>query len=257
MSDEFETVARMIESAGSVVALTGAGISVESGIPDFRSPGGLWTRFDPSIYATFESFVNDPSKFWGMAEELNPLLEGAEPNPGHLALVELEGLGKCDAVITQNIDNLHQRAGNSDVLELHGTFHSGTCLKCGMEHAYKEMEQAAAGRVVPVCKSCGGSIKPDVVLFGEPLNAKVLQRGVELATNCDLMIVVGCGLEVFPAASLPDYARRGNARLVFFNIVATVFDDNADVIIMGNAGETLPRVVEAYCGLLEGSARTN
>lgn len=251
MSDEFENVAQMIESAGSVVVLTGAGISVESGIPDFRSPGGLWTRFDPSIYATFESFVNDPSKFWEMAEELNPLLEGAEPNPGHLALAELERLGKCDAVITQNIDNLHQRAGSSDVLELHGTFQSGTCLKCGMKHTYEEIEQATAGRVVPVCKSCGGSIKPDVVLYGEPLNARVLQRAVELATGCDLMIVVGCGLEVFPAASLPDYARRGNARLVFFNIATTAFDDNADVIIMGKAGEALPRVVEAYRSLSE------
>ncbi|MBU4175222.1 MAG: NAD-dependent deacylase [Actinobacteria bacterium] len=256
MSDEFENVARMIESAGSVVALTGAGISVESGIPDFRSPGGLWTRFDPSIYATFESFVNDPSKFWEMAEELNPLLEGAEPNPGHLALVELERLGKCDTVITQNIDNLHQRAGSSDVLELHGTFRCGTCLKCGMKHTYEEIEQAAAGRVVPVCMSCGGSIKPDVVLFGEPLNARVLQRAVELATGCDLMIVVGSGLEVFPAASLPDYARRGNARLVFFNIATTAFDSVADVIIVGKAGETLPRVVEVYRGLSEGCTGT-
>ncbi|MBU4193688.1 MAG: NAD-dependent deacylase [Actinobacteria bacterium] len=257
MSDEFEHVARLIESAGSVVALAGAGISVESGIPDFRSPGGLWTRFDPSIYATFESFMNNPTKFWEMAEELNPLLEGAEPNPAHMALVELERLGKCDVVITQNIDNLHQRAGSSDVLELHGTFHTGTCLKCGTRLTYEEIKQAAAGRVVPVCKSCGGSIKPDVVLFGEPLNAAVLQRAVELATECDLMIVVGSGLEVFPAASLPNYAKRGNAKLVFINIAATVSDDIADVIIVEKAGEALPRIVEAYRNLSGAGAEAN
>ena len=246
MGDQFENVARLIQSANSVVALTGAGISVESGIPDFRSPGGLWTRFDPAIYATFESFVNDPTKFWEMAAELNPLLEGADPNPAHLALGELERLGKCNTVITQNIDNLHQGAGSTGVLELHGTFHTGTCLQCSAKHTYQEIKQAAAGGTVPVCKSCGGTIKPDVVLFGEPLNAPVLQRAVELATNCDLMLVIGCGLEVFPAASLPNYARRNDAKLVYVNIAATAFDDLADVIIIGKAGEILPGVLEAY-----------
>jgi NAD-dependent deacetylase len=249
VSDEIDRVARMIEAAQKVVALTGAGVSVESGIPDFRSPGGLWTRYDPSVYATFESFVNDPSRFWEMAEELNPLLENAEPNPAHCALAELEQLGKCDAVITQNIDHLHQRAGNADVLELHGTYRTGTCLSCFKKHEFEEIKELAADGRIPHCKSCGGVIKPDVVLFGEPLNAPVLHRAVELATACDVMLVVGAGLEVFPAASLPTYAHRSKAELVFVNIAETAFDDIADVRLTGKAGEVLPRLVEAYRAL--------
>jgi len=246
VSDQIEKVARLIQEAAIVIALTGAGISTESGIPDFRSPGGLWTRYDPMTYATYESFVNDPTKFWEMAAELNPLLETAEPNPAHLALGELERLGKCEAVITQNIDNLHQRAGSSDVLELHGTFRTGTCLKCGTTHDYHEIKESANSGQVPRCKECDGPIKPDVVLFGEPLNAPVLHRAVELASDCDLMLVIGCGLEVFPAASLPTYAHRNHGKLVFINVASTAYDDLADMIILEQAGVALPRVVEAY-----------
>jgi len=244
--DDFIKVARMIRAADGVIALTGAGISVESGIPDFRSPGGLWTRYDPSVYATFESFLNDPTYFWSMAAELHPLLENAKPNPAHLALGDLESLGKCDAVITQNIDDLHQQAGSSEVLELHGTYRTGACINCSTAHSYEELREFTCDGQVPCCRGCGGTIKPDVVLFGEPLNAPVLHRAVELANTCDLMLVVGCGLEVFPAASLPTYARRNKATLVFVNITSTAFDDLSDIILLGKAGEVLPRIVEAY-----------
>lgn len=247
MGDEdYTKVARMIRAADRVIALTGAGISVESGIPDFRSPGGLWTRYDPSIYASFESFLNDPTYFWSMAAELHPLLEKAEPNPAHLALGDLESLGKCEAVITQNIDDLHQQAGSSEVLELHGTYRTGACINCGTSHSYEELEEFTGEGRVPCCRVCGGTIKPDIVLFGEPLNAPVLHRAAELANTCDLMLVVGCGLEVFPAASLPTYARRNNAVLVFVNITTTPFDDISDIILLGKAGEVLPRIVETY-----------
>jgi len=246
LEEDLEPIARLIERADRVVALTGAGISVESGIPDFRSPGGLWTRYDPSVYATFESFVSDPTRFWTMAKELNPLLEQAEPNEAHLALAGLERMGRCEAVITQNIDHLHQRAGSTDVLELHGTYRTGTCLDCGRTHAFEEIKEAAAGGTVPVCVECSGTIKPDVVLFGEPLNAPVLHRAVDLATSCDLMLVIGCGLEVFPAASLPTYAHRNKASLVFVNITETVYDDIADVLLIGEAGRIMPRLVESY-----------
>lgn len=246
MNDDFQKVAWIIREAHRVIALTGAGISVESGIPDFRSPGGLWTRYDPSVYATFESFVNDPTKFWSMAAELNPLLEGAEPNPAHEALAELERLGKCEVVVTQNIDHLHQRAGSTDVLELHGTYRTGTCLWCARRHSYEEIKESAAGAGAPKCCGCGGTVKPDVVLFGEPLNALVLQRAVELATNCDLMLIIGSGLEVFPAASLPTYASRNGARLVLVNLAPTAFDELAEVVLAGKAGEILPGVVEAF-----------
>ncbi|MHB8896547.1 MAG: SIR2 family NAD-dependent protein deacylase [Candidatus Geothermincolia bacterium] len=249
MEDEITKVAKLIDGAGKIIALTGAGISTESGIPDFRSPGGLWTRYDPMIYATYESFVHDPTKFWEMAAELNPVLESAEPNPAHLALGELEALGKCDAVVTQNIDHLHQRAGSTDVLELHGTYRTGTCINCGTRHNYDEIKESALSGKVPACKVCGNTVKPDVVLFGEPLNAPVLHRAVELASCCDLMLVIGCGLEVFPAASLPTYAHRNNAKLVFVNVASTAYDDLADVIILAQAGIAVPKLVEAFKAL--------
>ena len=251
LEKQLEAVARMLYAADKVVALTGAGTSVESGIPDFRSPGGLWTRYNPAVYATFDSFVEDPSRFWTMAAELNPLLESADPNPSHTALVELARLGRCDAVITQNIDHLHQRAGSTHVLELHGTYRTGVCLACGRSHSYEEIKESAAPGRIPKCEDCGGAVKPDVVLFGEPLNAPVLHRAVELAKSCDLMLVIGCGLEVFPAASLPTYAHRGGARLVFVNVTQTAYDGIADLILKGMAGEVMPLVVEYYIRLLE------
>jgi NAD-dependent protein deacetylase/lipoamidase len=244
--DDFIKAARIILDADRVIALTGAGISVESGIPDFRSPGGLWSRYDPSIYATIESFVNDPSYFWSMAAELHPLLEKAEPNPAHLALSELESLGKCEAVITQNIDDLHQQAGSGEVLELHGTYRTGACIKCGTPHSYEELEGFTRECEVPCCRDCGGTIKPDVVLFGEPLNASVLHRARDLAGSCDLMLVVGCSLEVLPGGALPTYAQHNNAVLMSVNICATSFDSLFDIILLGQAGEVMPRIVRAY-----------
>lgn len=246
MKDDYQKAARIIEAADRVIALTGAGISVESGIPDFRSPGGLWTRYDPAVYATYESFINDPSKFWKMAAELHPLLENAEPNPAHEALSELERLGKCEAVITQNIDHLHQRAGSTDVLELHGTYRTATCLECQTTHSYEDIKQSAQSMTIPVCRECGGTVKPDVVFFGEPLDASVLQRAIELSTSCDLVLVVGCGLEVFPAASLPGYAKKSNGGLIFVNITPTAYDGIADLLLIGKAGEIMPRLTEAY-----------
>ena len=236
----------MIQDAVRVVALTGAGISVESGIPDFRSPGGLWTKYDPLLYGTYESFVNHPERFWEMAKELNPLLEGAEPNPAHYALAELERLGKCRAVITQNIDHLHQRAGSSDVLELHGTHRSGHCTACRRMFSLQEMKELSrGGDEVACCPDDGTSIKPDIIFFGEPLDSRVLSRAAELASTSDLMLVVGGSLEVYPAAALPDYTRRSKGRLIFFNTVATYQDEQSDLTCLGMAGEVLPAVVEA------------
>lgn len=239
--------AQMILEAVQVVALTGAGISVESGIPDFRSPGGLWAKYDPLLYGTYEAFVNHPERFWEMAKELNPLLENAEPNPAHIALAELERLGKCRAVITQNIDHLHQRAGSTDVLELHGTHRSGHCTSCSRVFTLEEMKElSCGGDQVACCPHDQTSIKPDVVFFGEPLDSRVLSRAAELASTSDLMLVVGCSLEVYPAAALPDYTKRRKGRLIFFNTVSTHHDAQADLACLGMAGESLPAVVEAY-----------
>lgn len=239
--------AQMIKEAVRVVALTGAGISVESGIPDFRSPEGLWSRYDPLLYGTYESFISHPERFWEMARELNPTLEGAEPNPAHFALAELERLGKCRAVITQNIDNLHQRAGSSDVLELHGTHRTGHCMKCRRLFTLEEMRELSKDHSeVPYCPEDAGLIKPDVVLFGEPLDSRVLSRAAQLASSSDLMLVVGCSLEVVPAAALPDYTKRSGGKLIFFNKVTTYHDAMADLVCLGPAGETLPAVVKEF-----------
>lgn len=241
-----EKAAEMIKEAGKVVVLTGAGISTESGIPDFRSPGGLWSRYDPSIYATFETYLRDPGKFWEMSNELNPMMEKAEPNAAHLALVELEKLGKCQAVITQNIDNLHQAAGSSDVLELHGTYRTGTCLQCNTQFPYEYFFESIKTAKVPFCDSCGGLIKPDVVLFGQPLPPQVLKRAEEFAVTCDLMLVMGSGLEIYPAASLPYDTSRNGGKLIFFNVRSTTADTLANLIVLGKVGETVPEVVNAY-----------
>ncbi|RJP34820.1 MAG: NAD-dependent deacylase [Actinobacteria bacterium] len=249
MVDEacIKRAAQLILESIQVVVLTGAGISVESGIPDFRSPGGLWTKYDPLLYGTYESFVNHPERFWEMAKELNPTLENAEPNPAHYALAELERLGKCRAVITQNIDHLHQRAGSSDVLELHGTHRTGHCMSCSRAFTLEEMKELSKhGECVACCPEDEATIKPDVVFFGEPLNSKVLSRAAELASTSDLMLVVGCSLEVYPAAALPDYTKRRKGRLVFVNTIATYHDDSADLVCLGKAGEVLPAIVESY-----------
>jgi NAD-dependent protein deacetylase/lipoamidase len=245
--EDIRRTAQAILDSIQVVVLTGAGISVESGIPDFRSPGGLWTRFDPLLYGTYESFINNPERFWEMAKELNPTLENAEPNPAHYALAELERLGKCRAVITQNIDHLHQRAGSTEVLELHGTHRTGHCMKCRRLFTLEEMKELSKDNTqVPYCPDDQGAIKPDVVLFGEPLDARVLSKAAELAATSDLMMVVGCSLEVYPAAALPDYTKRSKGRLAFFNTIPTCHDHRADIICLGMAGEALPAVVEAY-----------
>lgn len=239
--------ARMIMEASRVVALTGAGISVESGIPDFRSPGGLWTRYDPLLYGTYESFVSHPERFYEMAQELNPILENAEPNPAHLALAELERLGKCRAVITQNIDNLHQRAGSTEVVELHGTHRTGHCMRCGRVFSLEEIKElGTAHGGVARCPDDRAVIKPDVIFFGEPLDSRVLSRAAELASTSDLMLVVGCSLEVYPAAALPEYTKRRKGKLIFVNVAYTHQDYLADLLCLGMAGEIMPAIVEEY-----------
>ncbi len=250
--DEIEQAARLLKQAKQVCALTGAGISVESGIPDFRSPNGLWARYDPLIYAALDSFIRTPEHFYEMARELNPTLENAEPNPSHLALVELEKLGKCNAVITQNIDYLHQRAGSSEVLEVHGTYASGHCLKCRRKYTLREIIQLSENNTrVPLCEDCEGVIKPDVIFFGESLDPEILGRASSIAAGCDLMLVIGCSLEVYPAASLPIYTKRNQGKLVFFNTTCTIHDKLADIVCIGRAGDAIPALVEAYKKLLD------
>ena len=250
--DEIEEAARLLKEAKQVCALTGAGISVESGIPDFRSPNGLWARYDPIIYASLESFVRTPERFYEMARELNPTLENARPNPSHLALVELEKLGKCSAVITQNIDYLHQRAGSGEVLEVHGTYSSGHCMKCNPQIRLAGDNSAERGQHQgPPLRRLRGRNQARRRILRRVPRFEILTRASTIASTCDLMLVIGCSLEVYPAASLPIYTKRNQGKLVFFNTTCTIHDKLADIVCIGKAGDAIPALVEAYKRLLD------
>src|SRR4051794_2234950 len=193
-------LAELIRSSQPCVVLTGAGISTESGIPDFRSRTGLWASFDPLEYGSIEAFRRDPLKVWSFYKPRVAMLTEAEPNAAHLALVELERLGFVDAVVTQNIDLLHERAGSREVVEVHGSIRSATCPACGRREPLARGPERLAAADAPACPSCGAILKPDVVFFGELLPAEAIERASELARAAALLLVVGSALEVYPVA---------------------------------------------------------
>ena len=230
-----EEAAREIASAlrrsKFAVAFTGAGISTESGIPDFRSPGtGLWHKYDPEIF-TLRYFLEHPEEFYEVAlERFLPILD-AEPNPSHRLLAELERRGMIKAVITQNIDGLHQKAGSENVVELHGHLRSASCVTCGARVPMPELlRRVEAGSMPPRCHECGGLLKPDVVLFGERLPMEALQKAQALAVECDLMLVVGSSLVVYPAAEIPRIAHAHGAKVAIVNRDPTDLDHMADIL---------------------------
>lgn len=248
LDEKIIAVADMIVESYNVVVFTGAGISTESGIPDFRSPGGIWTRFDPEDF-TIEKFITSPEtrrKQWGILLE-GGLFADAKPNRAHLAVAELERLGKLTCVITQNIDNLHQKAGNSPekVYELHGNMRWLKCMDCDKRYPIAEMvEKYQTLYDIPECERCGGILKPDVIFFGELLPEVTLKSAILHAKKCDLCIVIGSSLVVYPAASIPFYAKGAGARLVIINNASTQLDGDADVIIHNSAGESMERILE-------------
>jgi len=241
---EIEQAAALIVNSNYVVALTGAGISTPSGIPDFRSPGsGLWERFNPMLIASSFSFHLQPQAFYEWARPLARKLLEAKPNPAHRALAELEGMGLLKAVITQNIDNLHQRAGSKRVLELHGNMRQATCLKCRKVVSTQGMiERFLEEGEVPNCQ-CGGLLKPNVVLIGEPLPKWVLLEAWGEAERCDLMLVVGSSLEIAPASEIPFVALRCGAKSIVVNYQPTPLDSQADVVIHEDVAEVLPQII--------------
>ena len=238
-------IAGLIIGAKRVVVFSGAGISTESGIPDFRSPGGIWERFDPEDF-TYHKFVSDAEtrrKQWRLFHGLSLT---AEPNPAHYAIAELFWLGSLDCVITQNVDNLHQRASvpGDRVLELHGNMQWLVCLGCRHRFPLEQiMKRLEKGEEVPDCELCHGILKPDAVLFGEPLPEKVFNEAVKRSSSCDLFIVIGSTLTVYPAAYIPEYAIDARARLVIINLSPTPLDNKASVLIRAKAGEAMPVVV--------------
>jgi len=245
---ETEQLAQLIVQSRKVVVFTGAGISTESGIPDFRSPGGVWSRYDPEDF-TIQKFLSGPAArrtIWKMSIE-GGLLAEAKPNLAHYAIAKLYQLGKLDCVITQNIDNLHQKAGvpGDRVLELHGNMQWAVCLSCHRRFPMPEvLQRIKEGVEVPDCPDCQGILKPDAVFFGEPLLQEILQEAIRRARNCDLFIVIGSTLVVYPAAYIPTYATQAGARLAIVNLTPTPFDHYAEVVIRGKAGEIMSEVIE-------------
>ena len=248
LNNLIDRVADLIINARRVVVFTGAGISTESGIPDFRSPGGIWDRFDPDDF-TYQKFVTDPEsrrKQWQMLRE-GGLTTEAKPNPSHYAIAELDRLGKLDCVITQNVDNLHQKGGVPDnkVFELHGNMQWAICLSCGQRYPFEQIRvRLSNGEEIPDCEVCHGILKPDAVFFGEALPEKVLTEATRRSSNCNLFIVIGSTLVVYPAAYMPTYAVSSGAKLVILNLSSTPMDQEATVVIRAKAGETMPKILQ-------------
>ncbi|MBC7260964.1 MAG: NAD-dependent deacylase [Chloroflexi bacterium] len=241
---EIQQAAEILAASHHAVALTGAGHSTPSGIPDFRSPGsGLWEQVDPMEVASIYGFQRNPQAFFEWIRPLAKQIMEAQPNRAHFALAELEQMGVLQAVITQNIDELHQRAGSKRVLELHGSVRTATCTRCRKQVLTKEMWPAfVASGAVPHCPSCGGLLKPDVVLFGELLPLDVIYEAQQEAEHCDVMLVAGSSLEVYPAAELPSRAVEHGARLIVVNYTPTYMDGHAAVVIHDDVATILPEI---------------
>ncbi len=245
---ELELLADLIVQAKKVIVFTGAGVSTESGIPDFRSPGGIWSKYDPEDF-TIEKFLSNPEArktCWKLFSE-GGLIGGAKSNPAHYATAELYRLGKLDCVITQNVDNLHQKAGvpGDKVFELHGNMQWVVCLSCHKRFPMEEvLQRIKEGTEVPDCPNCHGILKPDAVFFGEQLPQKTLMEATSHSQSCDLFIVIGSALVVYPAAYMPAYAKDAGAKLAIVNLTPTPLDRYATVVIHGKAGEIMSKLME-------------
>ncbi len=252
--------AKLIRDSNYIVAFTGAGISTESGIPDFRGKDGLWKKVDPKT-ATIEYYLEDPSRYWsrylpeneekskgGMGDILS-----RKPNEGHIALAELEKIGKLKALITQNIDNLHQKAqqqlnsGNCEVIELHGNVVGCHCMDCGLKETRESViNRVRNGELPPLCirEDCDGLMKTDTILFGESLPPDAIMKAQAYSQRCDCMIILGSTLTVYPAAGYPHIAESSGAKLIIINLDETGKDYLADIVIHGKIGDILPKIIE-------------
>jgi NAD-dependent deacetylase len=241
-----ELLAELIRESRSTVALTGAGISVPSGIPDFRSPGtGLWENVDPMEVAHIDVFRRDPKRFWSYYRPRFGMLADREPNPAHAALAELESRGLLEAVVTQNIDRLHRKAGSRRVIEVHGTIETSSCLDCGASYTLDLVEGLFDDEGVARCDGCSGPVKPDVVLFGELLPERAMDEALGLAAGAELLLCVGSSLEVHPVAGLPAVARSAGARIAIVTKGPTPYDGEADVRLDGDVVEELRALLAA------------
>jgi NAD-dependent deacetylase len=247
LQEQLQNAARLVRKAQRIVVLTGAGISTESGIPDFRSPGSIWLRNPPVSYPDFLNKPEARRQYWETRRSLSAQVKAARPNAAHRALVELERHNLLLGIITQNFDGLHHDAGHDParVVELHGNSREAVCVLCGTRSPMEELQRRVdAGETDPRCTICNGYMKSATVLFGQHIPADVLVRAKELAETCDLFMVVGSSLQVLPAANLPRLALKNGVPLIIANLAPTPLDDYADVVIREKAGLVLPRLVE-------------
>lgn len=257
MVNKIGAVANMVLESRRMVVFTGAGISTESGIPDFRSPGGIWARFDPDefSYQRFLSSEVSREKYWEFSKSLWPQVAEAKPNRGHYAIAELHHIGKLDCVITQNIDSLHQKSGvpEEKIIELHGTLKWVICLECGRRYPREQIQaRLELGERVPRCDTCGGITKPATVAFSQPMPERETGEAEVRSAACDLFLVAGSSLVVYPAAQMPLIAKDNGAKLIIINLTPTPHDSYADIVIYEKVGEALPQIIERVKAKLKG-----
>ena len=246
LEDKIEKLSQLIIDSNNIVILTGAGMSTESGIPDFRSPDtGLWNKVDPEKYATIHSYVANPGRNLKMMLELGTKIFRAKPNKGHKSLTKLQKMGKLIGVLTKNVDGLHQKARTQNVVELHGTVNEAKCMRCKRVFPITEMiNQVMKGMYSPSCELCGGLLKPNAIFFGEVLSSETLMLAEKMIIDCDLFIVLGSSLLVYPAAFYPRKALAAGAKILIINIQKTDMDTQAEVVIHEKIGDVLPKITE-------------
>ena len=246
MQNLIREAAQIVHHSRLTLALTGAGISVESGIPDFRSAGGLWSKYNPEEYATISSFRSAPEKVWEMLRDMGELVDKAKPNKAHLGLGELEALGFLHTVITQNVDNLHQAGGSRNVIEYHGNSSTLTCLWCGGKYRADEKRHEHP----PLC-ACRNILKPDVIFFGEAIPQDALYRSFQLASRAEALLVIGTSATVSPANAIPTMAKENGATIIEINMEKTLLTDHVtDLFLQGRAGEIIEALVTEIKGLI-------
>ncbi|MFX1454057.1 MAG: NAD-dependent deacetylase [Promethearchaeota archaeon] len=243
--ENIKKAAKILLNSKDTVVLTGAGISTESGIPDFRGRDGIWEKYKVEIYGNIQSFLKDPSKFWKMAEEIAPALFEAKPNPGHYALAELENMKLIKAIITQNIDELHQQAGAVIVYEVHGNINRFYCLGCRASYTKEQiLNKLKKKKGTPQCDYCTGPLRPSVVLFGENLPNFEKYMSIDLAKKAEVLLIAGSSLTVAPICDLPIYTLNGGGKIIIINDQPTYLDDKAEIVINNKTGIILPLIVE-------------
>jgi len=248
-SGDLARAAELVAAARCGVAFTGAGVSAESGIRTFRGEGGLWRQYDPYRVASIEGFRRDPAVYWGVASKGWRMYREARPNPGHVALAALEEAGHLVGVVTQNTDGLHREAGTRRLVELHGNGRTVRCLDCGATEPRADVQARLDRELPPRCLVCGGMhVKPDVVFFGEALPSAAMMDAFRMARECDLMLVVGSSLQVYPAADVPEVAAARNVPVVIVNDEPTPMDVAATVVVRGRSGEALPEIARLAAG---------